>query len=514
MLNNPVYKSGSSYIIKSDYPDLDVIRVEDTYYMISTTMHFMPGAVILRSYNLLDWEFASYVYSSLDDTPGQKLEDGKGIYGKGMWAASLRYHKGTFYVAFVANDTHKTYLYTSSKITGPWKKSQIQGFYHDMSLFFEDDGKPYVIYGNTEIRITQLKDDLTGPKDGGLNKIIVKDNKEEVWLGFEGSHFYKIDGLYYLFVINFPKGNMRTETLFVSEKLEGPYCCRHVFTSDLDGWNSGLAQGGIVQANDGKWYGILFQDHGALGRIPVLLPFNLNKDNPYFGIKGKACESITVLDNRPDYKYKKLYKSGFLNEDNQLDLAWQWNHIPDFNLISLKDNHLTIKTDRLTSNVVQAKNTLTQRTFGEKCFASVLLDASKINEGDYAGFCALEGQYAFIAITKKNGSYYLCSAEHKVIDGQEPDYSHKAELLTEVEISKPLVKLALKFDLTKEGQNVELQYFNENTRAFERLGREKSKLRYTLDQFVGVRFALFIFSTKETGGQADFSDFNFGFWQD
>ena len=76
------YKTGSSNIIVSDYPDPDVIRVEDTYYMVSTTMHFMPGCVILRSYNLLDWEFCSYVYDELEKTPGQQLLDGKGIYGK------------------------------------------------------------------------------------------------------------------------------------------------------------------------------------------------------------------------------------------------------------------------------------------------------------------------------------------------------------------------------------------------------------------------------------------------
>lgn len=83
-------------VIWSDYPDIDVIRAEDTYYMVSTTMHFMPGAVILRSYDLCHWEIISYVYDTLDSTEGQKLSDGKGIYGKGMWAASLRYHKGVF----------------------------------------------------------------------------------------------------------------------------------------------------------------------------------------------------------------------------------------------------------------------------------------------------------------------------------------------------------------------------------------------------------------------------------
>src|SRR5690606_11758531 len=107
-------------IIWADYPDPDVIRVDDTYYMVSTTMHMMPGCVILRSYDLIHWETVTYVYDVLDNTPAQRLEGGEQIYGKGMWAATLRYHKGKFYVIFVANDTHKTYLYTAESIEGPW----------------------------------------------------------------------------------------------------------------------------------------------------------------------------------------------------------------------------------------------------------------------------------------------------------------------------------------------------------------------------------------------------------
>ena len=92
-------------IIEFDCPDPDVIRVGDTYYMVATTMHFMPGCEILRSFDLIHWEHACYIYDTLDGTPGQKLEGDKNIYGKGMWAASIRYHNGTFYVCFAANDT-------------------------------------------------------------------------------------------------------------------------------------------------------------------------------------------------------------------------------------------------------------------------------------------------------------------------------------------------------------------------------------------------------------------------
>lgn len=192
--------AGKNPITELDYPDPDVIRVDDTYYMVSTTMHFMPGCEILRSYDLIHWEHLSYVYERLDSTEEQRLVGEKNCYGKGMWAASLRYHKGMYYICFVANDTGKTYLYTADDIEGPWEKRIIEGFYHDCSLLFEDD-HVYIVSGNRNVRLQELKKDLGGPKEGGLDRILVSDSRNP-GLGFEGSHFYKIDGMYYLFLIH------------------------------------------------------------------------------------------------------------------------------------------------------------------------------------------------------------------------------------------------------------------------------------------------------------------------
>ena len=501
-----VMKTASSYIIPADFPDLDVIRVDDTYYMVSTTMHYMPGCVILRSYNLVDWEHAAYVYDELEATPGQTLKDNKGVYGKGMWAASLRYHNGKFYVSFVANDTHKTYLYTADKIEGPWQKSQISGFFHDMSLLFDDDGKIYCVSGNMNINLTEMKEDLSGPKIGGINKTIIRDNPENVILGYEGSHIYKINGKYYIFFIHMPKGKMRTQACYVSDKIDGPYTGKDVLCSDLAGWNSGTAQGGIVQAPNGNWYSIVFQDHGALGRIPVLVPVQFIDDFPVFGAAGFAPKEVNVPDLRPDYQYKPLYSNDFTNP------AWQWNHIPNKAFVKLESDTFTVKTDKICKNIVQAANTLTQRTFTEHCAGSVEIDASKLNDGDIAGLCALEGEYGFIGITKQDGKYKLITAEHKipytpwsmgVFDDEEP------VITSEKELSSPKLKLKATFNLEHTKEQVQFAFsenLDDNT-DFEDFGAPV-KLRYTLDQFVGVRFALFCYSTEKTGGQSTFKEFN------
>ena len=522
------HKTTSSNIIVSDYPDPDVIRVDDVYYLVSTTMHFMPGCVILRSYNLVDWEFASYVYDKLEVTNGQTLMDNRGVYGKGMWAASLNYHEGKFYVSFVANDTHKTYLYTADKIEGPWTKSTIEGFFHDMSLFWDDDGRVYVVHGNMNISLTELEPDLSGPKKGGVNKVIIQDDPEKSNLGYEGSHLYKINGKYYNFMIHMPKGKMRTEACFVADNIEGPWTGGDVLCSDLGNWNSGVAQGGVVQDKEGNWFGILFQDHGALGRIPVLVPVQFGDTGATsavpeptsavpepvegppvtFGTSGQAPTTVTVLDNNPGYNYAPLWSNDFTNP------AWQWNHIPDKRGYELEPNLYKIQTKKTVVNITQAANTYTQRTLTEKCAGSVKIDASGLGEGDFAGLAALEGEYGFIAVTKRSGKFYLVTAEHKskntpwamgVFDTDPPTIKE------EIPLSNPKLELKLVFDLTRPQQKVKLEYKTKKDKDFVTLG-DAVQLRYTLDQFVGVRFALFCYSTQQAGGSAVFTDFNYSFW--
>ena len=498
-------KTASSYIIPADFPDPDIIRVDDTYYMVSTTMHYMPGCVILRSHNLVDWEHAAYVYDELEATEKETLHDNKGAYGKGMWAACMRYHKDKFYITFVANDLHKTFLFTADKIEGPWQRSEIKGFYHDMSLLFDDDGQVYCVSGNTDIHLTEFEPDLSGPKEGGINKVIIQDDREKIILGFEGSHFYKINGKYYIFFIHMPKGKMRTQACFVSDKIDGPYTGGDVLCSDLADWNSGTAQGGIVQTPTGEWFSIVFQDHGALGRIPVLVTVKFENDYPVFGTAGFAPKTVTVPDLRPDYEYKVLYSNDFTNP------AWQWNHIPDKSLVSVEPSRFTVKTDKTCVNVVQASNTLTQRTFTEHCSGTVQIDASELGEGDVAGLCALEGEYGFIGITKKDGKYKLIVAEHKidytpwsmgVFDDKEPD------IIAEQEISTNKLILKATFNLEHNKENVQFAFADSTEKATDFTDFSNPvKLRYTLDQFVGVRFALFCYSTKQAGGTATFKDF-------
>lgn len=499
-------------ITRLDYPDADVIRVEDTYYMVSTTMHFMPGCEILRSYDLRNWEHAAYVYDTLDGTPGQKLVGEENIYGKGMWAASLRYHRGTYYVCFVANDTHRTYLYTAKQIDGPWKKQSVEGFYHDCSLLFDEDDRVYIAYGNTDIYITELKDDLSGPLEGGLHRLAVSDAGHPS-LGYEGTHFYKINGKYYLFFIHSRRDCWRrTEACFVSDSLTGEFVGGDVLEDDRGYCGQGVAQGGIVDTPDGKWYAMLFQDSGAVGRIPILIPVSWKNDYPVFGENGKIPEEFPVESTRPGYRYRPLVESDDFR--GEMKPCWQFNHEPDRGLICQdKEKGIwQVRTDKVCSGLTQAKNVITQRMAYPGCAGEVTVDGSRLGEGDYAGLCALQGCYGFVGLTRRKGRLYLTvrtvepeDTSMAPLTGEESLDRERAAILLEEET----VRLKLEVDFTMMRDTASFYYRSadaERGNAWIKVGADH-KLYFKLDHFAGCRFGLAVYSTEEAGGSAGFRDF-------
>ncbi len=501
---------GQNPILPLDYPDPDVIRVGDTYYMVSTTMHFMPGGVLLRSYDLIHWEIGAYIYDALDDTPGQMLLDGKGIYGKGMWAASLRYHKGIFYAVFVANDTGKTYVYTATDIQGPWKKRNMEGFYHDCSLLFDEDDRVYIAYGNRQIWLTELREDLTGPKEGGLHRIIVED-APDVPLGYEGAHLYKIGGYYYIFLIHWYKEGIRTEACFYSDSLNGTFVGGDVLMDDMGYHHQGVAQGGIVDTPEGEWYAMLFMDHGAVGRIPVLVPVQLTPgEMPVLGVDGKVPKEMTTWSTRPGHEYAPLYGSEDY-KDGKLANFWQWNHIPELRLVKIEASCLAITTGALSAESVYARNMLTQRMAFPISEFTVAVDASELNDGDYCGICALQYEYANLAVTKKQGAYVLVLQEKLLLPElpescvlweQQPDGQYACLVETErVVLNGPVVTLRVRGDYRDMRDEVTFSY--REGHSFQSIGGGH-KVHFRLEHFVGVRFGMYVQSTEVAGGTGRF----------
>ena len=479
-----------------DYPDPDVIRVGNVYYMVSTTMHFFPGAQILRSFDLLHWEHCGYVFDRFGETPAQRL-DGGHIYGKGMWAATLRFHAGWFHIVFTCNDTERSYHYAAQRPEGPWTRREINGLYYDPSLLFDDDGRVYIAHGCREIRLTELRPDLSGPLPDGLDRFILRDS-DTIMLGWEGSHLQKINGRYYLFTIHWKRGDLRAQGCHAADSLQDTFTGGEIVRDDMDGSGRGVAQGGAIDTPDGRWYLMLFQDHGAQGRMPVLIPMRWENGFP----RVEPVPMSLAAGEEDKRRYAPLHASDSLR--GALNALWQWNHEPHDALWSVSGEGLRLTTDRVAGTLEAAVNTLTQRCFGPACACEVAVDASSLKNGDYAGLCALMGCYAQLAVTRDESGYMLSLVSREPEDQPyaiEPSPEPVTEKLR-APLAEPCARMRVLFD------------FSDDTARFEVLleggwqpfgGRHR--LVYRLDHFMGCRVGLFCYATRSAGGSAVFSDF-------
>ena len=284
-------------VMYADVPDVDVIRVDDAYYMVSTTMHLSPGCPVMKSTDLVNWETVSYTYDILDDGDKFALRNGESDYGNGSWAASIRHYNGKYYVSFASLSTGKTYIFSTTDVeNGTWHRSEFSGYLHDVSLLTTQDDGMYVVYGSGTARCRPVYEDENGDITLGDEVTLIEytglDNDGNPVNGpvsyiSEGIHAYEIGDYYYLFMIQWPTGGRRQEVCWRASSLDGPWESRKVFDSGLefDGQmdNAGVAQGGVVQAADGSWYAMLFQDHSSVGRIPVLVPVTWEDGWPVFG---------------------------------------------------------------------------------------------------------------------------------------------------------------------------------------------------------------------------------------
>lgn len=497
-------------IMWSDVPDEDIIRVGDTYYMVSTTMFFNPGVPIMKSDDLVHWELIGYVYDTLEKDMKTELFGDNNAYSKGSWAASIRYHDGMFYVLFCSWDQGKSYIYKTEDIENPeWQKIVFDTVYHDPSLFFEDDGTPYIISGVGDIWITELEKDCSKKKKDGIDQLLLKTNIVEGYTGVEGSHFYKIDGSYYLTMISFASKNpwmMRSEICYRCDKLLGEYEGKIVLDDNMEYSNAGVAQGGIVDTPEGNWYALLFQDHGAVGRVPVLQPVTWVDGWPMMGENGKAVKTIDVLSDKTVWEESTLMANDeFDYTDNKLGLYWQFNHNPDGKNWSVTERPgwYRITTSRIDRDMFHARNSLTQRVEGPSSTTEVLLDVSGLKAGDYAGICAFQTSAGFIGVRADDeGKRFVYFAKQKRQDNM--------EIIDELELNQDTVCLKIEYLFSTVDENGTILtddkakfYYSLDGVNWVKLSKGFT-MNYDLDLFTGYRTALYCYSTKEAGGHADF----------
>ena len=484
-------------VIFADVPDVSMIRVGDTWYMSSTTMHMNPGVPIMKSKDLVNWQIVNYAYNTLGDVDALNLENGKNAYGRGSWASCIRYHNDTFYVSTFSSTTGKTYIWSTKDIEkGPWKEISFSPSFHDHTLVFDDDGRVYLIYGNKKLTLVELNTDLSGVKPGGVNQVIIEDSTIPSGgnsnLG-EGSQLFRYNGKYYLFNITWPKGGMRTVVIHRADKITGPWEGRLAFQ------DKGVAQGGMVDTPDGRWFAYLFRDYGSVGRIPYIVPMKWEDGWPVIGVNGKLPDALDLPANKslmPGIVASDEFKRR--KKDPDLPLVWQWNHNPVNSLWSVKQRkgHLRLTTGRIDNDVLSARNILTQRTFGPECSGSTVIDITNMKEGDFAGLILLQRKYGLLGIKNEGGKKSI------VMVNAQTGSPVEAEII-------PLTqkKVYLRADCNfRDLADVADFYYSLNGKNWIAIGTQL-KMEYSMPHFMGYRYGLFHYSTKTPGGYVDFDWF-------
>ncbi|WP_182111888.1 glycoside hydrolase 43 family protein [Actinotalea sp. JY-7876] len=523
-------------VIFADVPDPDVADDGRHYYMVSTTMYFAPSVPIMRSSDLVHWSIAGYTGPILDDTDALALRNGQNAYGQGSWAASIRYHEGTFYVAVASLTTRKTYIYATPSIEhGPWTRSVLDGYAHDPSLLFVDE-HAYLVFGGGVIDLRRLGRDGEGTFvwDGPATRLVEDANVDQATgLDAEGAHAYKIGDHYYVFMIEWPTGGIRQEVVWRSTSLTpqsqgGTWEGRVVLSQAVrvEGrQGDGAAQGGVVQAADGQWYAMLFQDEGPLGRSPQLARVTWDEDGwPAYtldatmavpaGAPSAGATDLLVsddFDNQPGPAgYWNTADAGALTTSaenrwngSSLGLAWQWNHNPDNRFWSLTDRpgHLRLTTGSIASGILDARNTLTQRTWGPASAAAISLDVSGMKDGDVAGLSAYQLKYGYVGVEMADGA-------RRLVMRRADRHGSTAFTSAHVPLTAETVLLRVDVDFRDAADRASFAYSLDGA-AWTPIGDDLA-MEYSLDHFTGYRFAIFCYATAETGGHVDVDWFRVG----
>ncbi len=506
----------------ADTPDPDVIRVGDTFYMVTTTMHLMPGAPIMASKDLKHWETVGYIFDRLTDSPKYDLLEGT-VYGRGQWATSLKYHDGKFWALLAPNEAGpmgQTYIFTAPKAEGPWTIHSRLRHFHDATLFFDDDGTPYVFFGTGEM--CQLTRDLKGVVEGSHRHYFQREADERGLL--EGTRVIKHRGTYYALLIShvYAPGRHRREVCYRTKDLNGKWEKNVILESDFGGF-SYLAQGTIVDTEEGDWYGIMFQDRGGVGRVLTLSPVRWIDGWPQLGDEqGKVPATMRPYrsltpDPSPNGEGSN-YTRGIVCSDefssSKLGLHWQWNHNPIDKAWSLTERpgFLRLKTNRVVPNLYLAPNTLTQRMEGPTCSGFVCLDLSKMKDGDRAGLTAFNGDSGVLTVKKNGKKLTLEMSEQKVslTDREKAVTNVDEKVIESIPLSSKKLWLRLDGDFQPGHHDVANFFYSLDGEQWTQIGTKNYRMSFDYRRFfMGTKFGIFNYATKKAGGYVDVDFFRY-----
>lgn len=501
---NSTQKNFINPVIAADFPDPDVARLGDTYYMLSTTMHLLPGATLLKSKDLVNWEYCCNPLEQFSAEDKYSLIDGKNGYAGGMWAGAIEEHDGKLYILINANDAGGFVLSTDDP-EGKWEVKKLSRSYYDPGMIFEGD-RIYIACGIGNINICELDQDWNFIRE----TTVIRDKQ-----GLEGSHLYHIGDYYYIYATygGWPSG----QAIFRASDITGTYEEKMLVEKTINGSPNTVHQGALIEIpQTGEWWTMLMEDKGAIGRLPSLHPVKWADGWPTVGTNGVPKLTYTRPDVGTTYPVTILPTNDNFRH-YELGKQWQWNHNPAGGLWSLleRPGYLRLHTVSVTDNMMQARNTLTQRIVAfhkatspygldtsKPSVGTIALDISHMQAGDMAGLAVQQDPYAMLAVTKdEEGQYSLVwqSGSHTNLSDFTPQ-SQTESITPEGDV----IYLRATFNC---GTSEAAFLYSFDNKTWQAIGGTTT-LRYNLSVFVGARWAIFNYATQETGGYVDLDWFS------
>jgi beta-xylosidase len=488
-------------VLWEDLADLDILRVDDVFYYSASNMHYSPGAPILRSYDLVHWEYVGHSIPVLDFSPAYDL-NGARAYVKGSWASFFGYRKSnrSFYWGGCIGFS-KTHIYTAPAAEGPWsKKAILDDCYYDAGLLIDDDDTPYVAYGNTTLHVAQLSADATHQ----VRSEVVFQTPPSIGV-LEGSRFYKIHGNYYIFTTR------PANAEYVLRSTTGPFGPYQIRPLLVDAKspvsNSGVPhQGGIVETPKGDWYYMAFIDAYPGGRVPVLAPLTWDKDGwPSAELPGNQwLASYPLPDIGASAHPLRSLTGTDLFAGSALGPEWEWNHNPDVSKFRVQRG-LVLRTATLTRDLYSARNTLTHRILGPVSTATIQLNDKHMKDGDRAGLVMLRDSSAWIGLTRDDGKTQIAVVNNITMDKHWNTASTGTQLAS-VPVTAKRVWLRVRADVHPgPGHTAVFSYSLDGTK-FLALG-PPFLLNANWPFFMGYRFGIFNYATRSLGGSVKIHSF-------
>ena len=420
-------------ILYADYSDPDAIRVGEDYFMVASSFSNSPALPILHSKDLVNWKVVNYCLKHIPE-----FRYNNPLHGCGVWAPSIRYHEGTYYVCFPMPD-EGIYMTTTKDPFGEWSEPvniRPGAGWIDPCPFWDDDGNAYLVAGVAKSRIgykSVLHIVRMRPDGMGIfgDEVKIFDGNENGQITIEGPKMYKRNGYYYIFA---PAGGVKTgwQTILRSKNPFGPYEYKVVLRQG-DSLVNGPHQGAWVDTVTGEDWFLHFQDVYAAGRITHLQPMHWENDWPIIGINkegndygepvmqyvkpniGKTAEELNDTDKYPVCEPDTTDEF----DTDKMMLQWQWNSnyddswyvtktdaygkkVPDGSYIRL--NALASTPLRPVSDY---RNLLLQKWPAPEFECVTKMCVNGLENGDYAGIVSLGVEYGAVGIVKNFGEYSI-----------------------------------------------------------------------------------------------------------